>query len=93
MAESCASVPEALFESEMFGHAAGAFTDAAADRPGRIAQADGGSLFLASLSDLPLSCQRKLVPVLGGRRLRPLGAEEELPIDPSALRTRYTATR
>jgi two-component system response regulator HydG len=81
ISESCASIPEPLFESEMLGHVSGAFTDASADRKGRILEAHGGTLFLDGLEDAPLEVQRKLLRPLKERRVRPLGATEDLPVD------------
>jgi DNA-binding NtrC family response regulator/tetratricopeptide (TPR) repeat protein len=79
--ESCASIPEALVESEMFGHLSGAFTGACGDRPGRLRQAQGGTLFLSDISDIPLAIQRKLLPALRSKRIRPVGGTDEVEID------------
>ena len=74
-------VPEALFESELFGHRAGAFTDARADRRGRIAEAEGGTLFLDEVGDTPAAAQVKLLRVLQERRYEVLGDSRARPFD------------
>ncbi|HEY9404793.1 MAG TPA: sigma-54 dependent transcriptional regulator [Pyrinomonadaceae bacterium] len=71
---NCGSVPPELFESEMFGHEAGAFTDAKQARRGLIAEAEGGTLFLDEVDSLPLPAQVKLLRFLQDRQYRPLGA-------------------
>jgi transcriptional regulator with PAS, ATPase and Fis domain len=70
-----------LFESELFGHKKGAFTDAREDRQGRIAMARGGTLFLDEVGNLPLSLQAKLLSVLQNREIVPLGASQAEPVD------------
>ncbi|KPQ21175.1 sigma-54 interaction domain-containing protein [Halomonas sp. HL-93] len=77
MAINCAAIPEALLESELFGHAKGAFSGADQAREGLIRQADGGTLFLDEIGDMPLALQAKLLRVLESGRYRPLGASEE----------------
>ncbi|WP_249977522.1 sigma-54 interaction domain-containing protein [Vreelandella olivaria] len=77
MAINCAAIPEALLESELFGHAKGAFSGADHAREGLISQADGGTLFLDEIGDMPLALQAKLLRVLESGRYRPLGASEE----------------
>lgn len=71
---NCGSIPHELFENEMFGHEAGAFTDARHARRGLIAEAEGGTLFLDEVDSLPLPAQVKLLRFLQDRQYRPLGA-------------------
>jgi DNA-binding NtrC family response regulator len=75
------SVSETLFESELFGHRKGAFTDANDDRPGRFQAANGGTLFLDEVGNLPLHLQAKLLRVLEQRRVMPVGADKSQEID------------
>ncbi len=81
VAVNCAAIPESLLESELFGHTRGAFTDAKAQRKGLFQQANGGTLFLDEISAFPLSLQPKLLRALEERRLRPVGADQEIPFD------------
>jgi two-component system response regulator HydG len=81
VAVDCASIPEALFESELFGHAKGAFTDAKAQRVGLFVQADRGTLFLDEVGDLPPAIQPKLLRALQERRVRPVGGDSEIAVD------------
>jgi two-component system response regulator HydG len=81
IAVDCAAIPEALFESELFGHARGAFTDAKQARLGLLPQANGGTLFLDEIGDLPLGIQPKLLRVLQERRVRPIGDDTEINVD------------
>ena len=78
---NCAAIPESLLESELFGHRAGAFTDARTQRKGLFQQTDGGTLFLDEIGDLPLGMQAKLLRVLQERTVRPVGADADVPID------------
>ncbi|HEV8632356.1 MAG TPA: sigma 54-interacting transcriptional regulator, partial [Thermoanaerobaculia bacterium] len=71
-----ATVPATLFESELFGHRAGAFTGATGDAEGRVARAEGGTLVLDQVEEIPLAAQPKLLRLLAERRYRPLGGEE-----------------
>ncbi|HSW08754.1 sigma-54-dependent Fis family transcriptional regulator [Aquabacterium sp.] len=82
VAVNCASLPETLIESELFGYRAGAFTGAQrTGRRGKILQADGGTLFLDEIADMPLDLQARLLRVLDERQVTPLGTEETLPVD------------
>jgi DNA-binding NtrC family response regulator len=75
IALSCAALPETLLEAELFGHERGAFTDARKERRGRFELADGGTLFLDDIDDMPLAVQVKLLRVLQERKFERLGGE------------------
>jgi DNA-binding NtrC family response regulator len=75
------AIPETLFESELFGHVKGAFTDAKEDRAGRFEIASGGTLFLDEIGNLPLSLQSKLLSVIQNREIFRLGTSKPIPID------------
>jgi DNA-binding NtrC family response regulator len=81
VAVSCALFSETLIESELFGHERGAFTGAVKDRPGRFEMADGGTLFLDDIDDVPLSMQVKLLRVLQNRTIERLGGTRTVPVN------------
>ena len=78
---SCAILSETLIESELFGHERGAFTGAIKDRPGRFELAQGGTIFLDDIDDVPLSMQVKLLRVLQNRMVERLGGTRQIPVD------------
>ena len=75
------AIPETLFESELFGHKKGAFTDASADRQGKMEQASGSTLFLDEIGNLPLHLQSKLLVAIQSRTITPLGSNKSLDVD------------
>jgi DNA-binding NtrC family response regulator len=81
IAINCASVPENLLESELFGHKRGAFTGADTDKTGLFVMANGGVLFLDEIGDMPLSLQAKLLGVLEHKKVLPLGSTKEVALD------------
>src|SRR6185295_17285632 len=81
VALSCAALPESLLEAELFGHEKGAFTDAHKERKGRFELAQGGTLFLDDIDDMPLGVQVKLLRVLQERNFERLGSEETRKLD------------
>ena len=81
VAVNCAALPVELMESEFFGYRKGAFTGASQDRPGLFQAASGGTLFLDEVGDLPLGMQAKLLRAIQERRIRPVGADQEMAVD------------
>ena len=75
------AIPESLFESELFGHAKGAFTDAKTDRIGKFEAANGGTLFLDEIGNLSLPMQAKLLSVIQNRTIVRIGTNKEIPVD------------
>jgi DNA-binding NtrC family response regulator len=81
MAVDLGAITESLFESELFGHIKGAFTDAKSNRIGRLPASSGGTLFLDEIGNLPLHLQAKLLSVLEQKQVIPVGATKPVPID------------
>jgi two-component system, NtrC family, response regulator HydG len=81
VAVNCAALPETLVESELFGHAKGAFTGADKPRAGRFREADGGTLFLDEIGEMPLALQSKLLRVIQEGEVQPLGVDKPQPVD------------
>lgn len=81
VAINCAAIPEAIFESELFGHEKGAFTGAATAREGKLAFASGGTVFLDEIESMPLALQAKVLRVIQERVVEPLGANRQIPIN------------
>lgn len=80
IAMNCASIPESLWEDELFGHVRGAFTDARKDRPGRLQEAAEGVLFFDEIGEMPLDLQAKLLRILQERVFTPLGEDKTRPV-------------
>ncbi len=78
---NCGAIPDELMESELFGHIKGSFTGAVADKQGLFLAAHGGTLFLDEVAELPLHMQVKLLRAIQEKRVRPVGAEQEVPVD------------
>ncbi len=82
---NCGAIPTELMESEFFGHKKGSFSGAVEDKPGLFAAAQGGTLFLDEVADLPLAMQVKLLRAIQEKKVRPVGAHQETPIDARIL--------
>ncbi len=82
---NCAAIPENLFESELFGHEKGAFTGAVAKRRGRFELANGGTIFLDEVGELPLHLQAKLLRTLQEKKVTPVGSETDISVDARVL--------
>src|SRR5204862_1857729 len=80
-AVNCAAFPDTLIEAELFGFERGAFTGAVKKRDGRFRAADGGTLFLDEIAELPLPAQAKLLRVLQGGMVEPLGTDRAVKVD------------
>jgi hypothetical protein len=78
---NCAAIPEALLESELFGHTRGSFTGATANRRGKILLADGGTLFLDEIGEMPVAMQSKLLRVIQQKEVDVVGADRPVPVD------------
>ncbi|HUX72318.1 MAG TPA: sigma-54 dependent transcriptional regulator [Steroidobacteraceae bacterium] len=85
VAVNCGAIPTELMESELFGHKRGSFTGAVADKLGLIQSAEGGTLFLDEIADLPLHMQVKLLRVIQEKAVRPVGEQQEVPLDVRVL--------
>ncbi|MDH3435317.1 MAG: sigma-54 dependent transcriptional regulator, partial [Gammaproteobacteria bacterium] len=78
---NCGAIPSELMESEFFGHVKGAFTGAVSDNKGLLQSAEGGTLFMDEIADLPLAMQVKLLRVIQEKTVRPVGGQEEVPVE------------
>ncbi|MGH8547241.1 MAG: sigma-54-dependent transcriptional regulator [Methylococcales bacterium] len=85
VAINCGAIPAELMESEFFGHLKGSFTGAVSDKPGLFRAADGGTLLLDEIADLPQSLQVKLLRAIQEKQVRPVGSQEEIPVDTRIL--------
>ncbi|PPK73750.1 two-component system response regulator PilR (NtrC family) [Methylobacter tundripaludum] len=81
VAINCGAIPHELMESEFFGHKKGSFTGAVSDKKGFFQAAEGGTLFLDEVADLPLPLQVKLLRAIQEKKIRPVGEQQEIPVD------------
>jgi len=81
VAVNCGAIPNELMESEFFGHKKGSFTGAVSDKIGLFQAAEGGTLFLDEVADLPLPLQVKLLRAIQEKKIRPVGEQQEIPVD------------
>ena len=81
VAINCGAIPHELMESEFFGHKKGSFTGAVTDKKGFFQAAEGGTLFLDEIADLPQSLQVKLLRAIQEKKIRPVGEQQEIPVD------------
>ena len=81
VAINCSAIPDTLLEGELFGYKRGAFTDARSDKTGLFQVADGGSLFLDEIGDMPLTLQPKILRAIQEKEIRPLGGLQMIPVD------------
>jgi transcriptional regulator with PAS, ATPase and Fis domain len=90
---NCAALPANLLESELFGHARGAFTGAVKDTPGHVQLAHGGTLFLDEVAELPLELQAKLLRVIETHTVIPVGGRDSIPVDVRIVSATHRALR
>ncbi len=90
IAVNCTALPEQLFESELFGHVRGAFTDAKSDKKGMFELASGGTILLDEIGDMQMNLQSKLLRVLEDRKVRRIGGKTDLPVDVTVIVTTNT---